>query len=54
MIASFTQSAGFGLLVLIIGIPIALLYIIAIRLMLEFLVAQIRTAENTTVLAQRA
>lgn len=50
---SFSEGIGFGLLTAIIGAPIALVYVIGLRMMLEFLVAQIRTAENTSVLVQR-
>ncbi|HVX47262.1 MAG TPA: DUF4282 domain-containing protein [Mycobacteriales bacterium] len=44
----FDDSAGLGILMLLIVGPIAfLLYLIFIRLSLEAVIAQIRTAENT-------
>lgn len=52
-VAAFTQSAGGGLLALILGAVVAFFYILLFRLTLEFYVAMVRTAQNTTALVER-
>lgn len=52
VISSFMQSAGFGLVVLILGAVGLLIYLILARISLEFYAAAIRTAENTTKLLE--
>jgi hypothetical protein len=53
IVNGFGQGVGLGLLSLVGGGLAALLYIILVRVGLEFAVAMIRTAENTGVLARR-
>ena len=50
---SDARSAGLGLAALLLGWIPALLFVILCRLSLEFSVATIKTAENTSVLANR-
>jgi len=53
VIAGFGIGAGFGFLVLILGAVFALLLLVLARVGLEFSVATIRTAQNTTKLVER-
>lgn len=50
--AALTQSAT-GLLVVIFGLVATLINIVIMRVFLEFVISMIRTAQNTSVLAQR-
>lgn len=52
-VAAFTDSAAFGLLTLIIGFIVLVIYIVLFRLGLEFYVAMVRTAQNTSILVER-
>ena len=55
VITAFQLSAGFGILMLlIIGPILGLFYLALVRAGLESLIAQIRTAENTTELVRLA
>ena len=51
--ASFSESIGAGLGVLLLGWIPALFYVVLVRVGLEFSVAMVRTAQNTSELAQR-
>lgn len=50
--AALTQSAT-GLLVVIFGLVATLINIVVMRVFLEFVISMIRTAQNTSVLAER-
>lgn len=50
VIAAFSQDFLAGVGVLIIGVPIALVYVVLVRLGLELSVAMVRTAQNTSLL----
>lgn len=52
-ISAFRMNIGFGFVALIIGPIVALVYIIFIRMGMEFVVASIRTAQNTGELVAR-
>lgn len=52
-IASFTQSAGVGLLFFLLGAIVTFLYIVLFRVTLEFYVAMVRTAQNTSILVDQ-
>ncbi|WP_282837988.1 DUF4282 domain-containing protein [Microbacterium flavum] len=53
VISSFAASVWLGLVVLILGPLIALVYLIFARITLEFYAAAIRTASNTTTLVDQ-
>ncbi len=46
LVSTFTQSAGLGVVVLIIGPVIAVLYLALIRMTLEFYLAIVRMSED--------
>lgn len=46
LVASFSQSAGAGLAVLLLGPVVALLYLALIRMTLEFYLAVVRMSED--------
>lgn len=48
-----TEGAGQGLLTLIIGFILLIIYVVLLRLGLEFYVAMVRTAQNTSILVER-
>ncbi len=48
VISAFSEDAIAGVVVLVVGPIVAFLYLLLIRVMLEALLAAIRTAENTT------
>ncbi|MEE6272886.1 DUF4282 domain-containing protein [Georgenia wangjunii] len=52
-IVGFLDSPGAGLAALLLGWIPALVYIVLIRVSLEFAVAMVRTAQNTSVLTYR-
>lgn len=52
-ISAFTESAGAGIAMLFLGLIGLFIYIVLFRLMLEFYVAMVRTAQNTSMLVER-
>lgn len=46
MVTSFTQSLGLGLIVLVLGPVVVLLYLAFIRMTLEFYIAIVRMSED--------
>jgi len=55
VVAAFSSSTGFGIFTLLILGPLfVLIYLIMVRAGLESLIAQIRTAENTSELVRLA
>ena len=53
VIGAFASSVWLGLVVLILGPLVALVYLIFARITLEFYAAAIRTASNTTRLVEQ-
>lgn len=53
VLAGFGQGIGEGLLALILGSLVALFYVVLVRVGLEFSVAMVRTAQNTSDLVAR-
>lgn len=53
VISAFTSSVWLGLVILILGPLIGLVYLIFARITLEFYAAAIRTASNTTTLVEQ-
>jgi hypothetical protein len=53
VIASFAESAGYGLLVLVFGALVALFYVIFFRVFLEFYYAVVRMSEDIRAMRER-
>lgn len=53
-VASFTDSAVAGVLTFLIGAVIAFVYIVLFRVTIEFYVAMVRTAQNTSQLLEQS
>ncbi|MDO5618058.1 DUF4282 domain-containing protein [Kocuria sp.] len=52
-IAAFTDSAAAGMLMFVFGAVFAFVYIILFRVTIEFYVAMVRTAQNTSLLVEQ-
>jgi hypothetical protein len=53
VIAAFSEGIGQGLLAVVLGSIVALFYVVLVRVGLEFSVAMVRTAQNTSDLVAR-
>ena len=54
VIAAFTQSLGYGLVVLLLGAVVALFYVIFFRVFLEFYYAVVRMSEDIRAMRNRS
>jgi hypothetical protein len=54
VITAFTQSAGYGLIVLLLGAVVALFYVIFFRVFLEFYYAVVRMSEDIRAMRNRS
>ena len=52
--AAFTQNAGYGLVVLLLGAVVALFYVIFFRVFLEFYYAVVRMSEDIRAMRNRS